>query len=495
MATRPRSRAKSRRGGDTENAPASRPRTRSSGSSRGRSRAQSKKNVQAGIRPNADGKYPVTCPRCAASYKVPEAYLDQAVTCKHCKTAFTPRHALGHGQRSKGKRGGPPKGVLQLALFGVLVLLVVIIYNNVVENEKPEIVSTADTRRFLETRSEPFQAWQKLCLGVQKKDRQAVGTALAWEVVWEANKKKSDGSWALTPSDQKLAFKESYATELFKGSPPPAPEEPGKRPPPIPWTLARAFELCEAEWFKFDQAVLWPVDVKHLDFDVRYSSRDRPALTAAEGQISVHVIETNGNWKVKSWEIKHLPSPARKKRKKIRHKTIKAPKWEEVTIKGQKLKTYQGEVVPVPHEDGTPLDLRREIDKVIDTVFTPNEDDPKAASVASMRLLDIGKPAVCRILNAFYERRPKTRFDIEAFNILMKAFNNLAGASIDFLPDPDPQSSFGGTDKDREILVKAAFGHWYWNFWKKEQDLTGETDDALDKAMQEGPKKDAGRKK
>ena len=48
--------------------------------------------------------------------------------------------------------------------------------------------------------------------------------------------------------------------------------------------------MCEAEWVKFEQQLLWPEDATHLDFDVRYPSRERSSLTAADGEVRAHVI-------------------------------------------------------------------------------------------------------------------------------------------------------------------------------------------------------------
>ncbi len=421
-------------------------------------------------RANRDGKYPVSCPRCSAKYNVPEEYLDTVVNCKQCKTAFTPRNNVGHGggKAARRKKGaGAGGGLLKVGFILAPFVLLIIVYNMVQPEKKaatkaPPIVPT------LGVGHPAFEAFSEFCTAIEKKNEHVIAANLDWDHIYSLEKDKSAGlNWKLVQDKQ--AYIDAFIAKLW--------EKP----------IKEAFREHGANLREFNSEIEMPKDRKEVTFTLEFANRENRRWGFAK--IEGHVKLVDGAWKVEGWKVIDIPMSVRDqiKRRPYRkkHKTLKKPKYETVKIKDKKIKTYQGKIVRMDHLDDTPPELRKKIDKLIALVFTPS-DDPGQAGRAVTELQDLGKPAVPRIMNALYEHQCKTQVEREAFNMLVKTYNNIVGSRISFLPDTDVTSTFGGTDEDRKKLIKAVFGNWYFHYHQKAKDFAGETDEELDKAFFKG---------
>lgn len=473
-------------------APRGRASARSSGGGRSRPRAGSARtteNTRA-----VDGKYPVSCPRCAARYNVPEEYLDQVVTCKQCKSAFTPRQSLGVARRP-GKGAGAGGGLLKLGFIALPFVLLVIIYNIATTKEETKAAPLPEKPTL--SQSHPaFRVLSTFLSAVENRQALIIDINLHWAKFWQEKGAKSD-EWSLLGNEAQQRFKASFTEELlkqnkaFKAG---MTREERRALRARPALLADVFVEHSMKDHRLGGAAIELADdVKELDIPIDIYHKERPTLGHAT--VTGHVVKIGNDWKVAGWELSQLPPVKLPKRKKMRHKYIKPPKWEDVVVKGKKYKQYQTDIVPLPHLEDTPPPLRKEIDRLIDVCYTESEN-PKEAILASTRLIEIGKQAVPRILNSFYEHKGTTRTEVEGMNILIKAYNNITGGNIAFLPDLDPNAVFGGSHKDREVLLKTAYAHWYFTYWKKEEDMRGDTDEELDKEFELGtPKKRPGKKR
>ena len=448
-------------------------RSRTSGSRPRGGRARSGPTSTSTLKAGRDGKYKVACPRCRAEYNVPEDYLDNVVQCKHCKSSFTPRNAAKGSTRRQATRGGAGTGILKVAFIVAPFLLFGLIYklaNSGDDDKEPQKV--VEIKRELTAQDEPYLAFAEFVRGVHKKMPFVIEKKLDWPTIYAASKPaKSKGNWALLENKAKAAFMDTHIKGILEGE------------------LGQALQDFDIDGERFEESVEWPEDAKSLTFTIGYPHKERRGFgyLILEGNVEL----VGSLWMTKSWKILERPDPdagrvsAKRKRRK-KHKTIKAPKLVETTLKGKKVKLRQTDIVPVAHLESTPPELRKKIDKLVDIVFQPNEEDPRAASQAAFELQDIGKPAVPRILHSMYERPCKTENDRVAFNMLVKTYNNIVGSSLAFLPGTDLDSTFGGSDEDRLKLMKSVFANWWFHYHKDGKLFEGTSDEELDKAMNEG---------
>ena len=448
-------------------------RSRSSGSRSRGGRARSGPTSTSTLRAGKDGKYKISCPKCRAEYNVPENYLDNVVQCKHCKSSFTPRNAAKGSTRRQAARGGAGTGLLKVAFIVAPFLLFGLIYKLANSgDDKKEPPKVAVQKRWLTPQDEPYLAFAEFVRGVSKNMPFVVEKKLDWPSIYAAtNPEKAKANWSLQDNKAKSAFMDGHIKGIVEGE------------------LGQALKDFDLDGELFQTAVLWPKEAKALTFSIEYPHKERRNFGYLKVEGNVEIV--GSVWKTKSWKILKRPDPdagrstAKRKRRK-KHKTIKAPKRVETTLKGKKIALMQSDIVPVAHLDSTPPDVRKKIDKLIDTVFAPNDADPRAASQAAFTLQDIGKPAVPRILHSMYERPCKTENDRVAFNMLVKTYNNIVGSSLAFLPGTDLDSTFGGSDEDRLKLMKSVFANWWRHYHKDGKLFEGTSDEELDKAMNEG---------
>lgn len=450
---------------------------RSSSSATRRRGSSAAANANAGPRIGADGKAAINCPRCSTAYKVPEEHLDSVVTCRNCKTAFTPRRASQGAKvnRRAAQSGGAGPTLLRIGLIASPFLIFLILWPYIKPAEKKAPPVKRDNMRILGAEHAPYQKLAALCKGVAAKQDIAIERVIAWPEYWAAQTKKNVNKWKLLSQDEKSAFQTKTIQAMYAGD------------------LGEAFKVHDVSTIEHE-AVPFPDDCQQLSVTLEFPHKENRNI----GMATVIGDVRNGanGWLVHSWtatyykERKRFKGPTRKK-----HKTIKAPKYETITLKGKKVKANQGEIVPVPHLESTPPELRKRIDGLIAQVFTQS-DSPKSGILAAKELEEIGKPAIPRILHSFYERPIKSQFEREACGMLVKTYNNMVGSGVPWFFDTDPKSAFGASDEDRKKLVKALFGNWWFHYHKEGKNFQGETDEELDAAMEAGASSiDTGKKK
>lgn len=450
--------------------------SRSAGRSSTAARRRSGEATSAGPRIGPDGKASINCPRCNTAYKVPEEHLDSVVTCRNCKTAFTPRRAMQGGKvnRRAAQSGGAGPVLLRAGLIASPFLIFMIIWPFIKPPEKKPEPVKRDSTRILGSEHAPYQKLAAFCKGVAARQDVAVERVIAWAEYWSAQTKKAAGKWKLLTPEEKSAFQTETIQGIYK-------------------SIGPAFEVHDVNTIEH-VSIPFPEDAKQLTVTMEFPHKENRnigmATITGDAQFG-----SSGGWLLHGWELVSMykerkpKGPTRKK-----HKTIKAPTCETITLKGKKVKSNQGEIVPVPHLDDTPPELRKRIDGLIAQVFTES-DSPKSGILAAKELEEIGKPAIPRILHAFYERPIKSQFEREACGMLVKTYNNMVGTGVPWFFDNDPKSVFGATDEDRKKLVKALFGNWWFHYHKDGKNFQGETDEELDAAMNAGAKSiDTGRK-
>lgn len=353
------------------------------------------------------------------------------------------------------------RGALILSPF----LIFIVIYQLTKDPPKPVVVEKFEATRILGSEHAPYQRVAAFCNGVAAKQDIAIERTISWPDYWASKTSKNAGAWKLLPPDEKTAFQAATLKGIYESD------------------LGTVFETHDVDVIEHE-AVPFPDDAKQIDVTLKFPFKENRNIGMAI--VKADVRDGASGWMIHDWELvsfykdRKPKGPMRKK-----HKTLKTPKYETITLKGKEVKSNQGEIVPMDHLEDTPPELRKRIDDLIAQVFTES-DSPKASVLAAKDLEEIGKPAIPRILHAMYERPCKTQFEREACGMLVKAYNNMVGTGVAWFFDDDPTSVFGATDEDRKKLIRALFGNWWFHYHKEGKNFQGETDEELDAAMEAG---------
>lgn len=124
------------------------------------------------------------------------------------------------------------------------------------------------------------------------------------------------------------------------------------------------------------------------------------------------------------------------------------------TIEGKTKQVREAELVALSHLDDTPEPLRKEIDLAITTLID-NEKSAKEVTKARLRLAEIGKPAIPRLLTKFYEIPGKTPEERMSLNQVVRLLVDVTGQGYGYAPD-----DASATDEQRVSALKRYYAWW-----------------------------------
>lgn len=433
---------------------AKRRRTASSASrsSRSRSRTSSREPAERGLQADRDGKYPVTCPKCKAGYRVPEDYLDERITCKSCKSVFTPRTVLTKIRRPRKK---DYTGLVTAGLGAILLVIAIIVINAVLGEEKKPVVSQPPVET-LDMSHPAWLAWTRFCDAMSRKDQIGLLASLDVEAWYKKTAGKKAKPFERLDSAAIKTWEDEAVGALFRDD---------------KWRMLREFEASSPNTF--------PETPKKL-LDLSFESIMKPRKSEdwnGDGIVQVLMVkDKEGFWKVRSFEtikqarLKQIADP---NRKVGYHKKLGKGKLE--TVKDSTGRTFKIRVIdpqPLEHLADTPAPLRKEIDKLLETLKDPNLPG-RALINTRNRLEKIGAPAIPRILTQFYETRTKglsgqaLQDNLNFLNILTRILRTVTmHDGYGFAPARGEDGALGITDGERERALKGWFG-WYSSYgWK-----------------------------
>lgn len=147
---------------------------------------------------------------------------------------------------------------------------------------------------------------------------------------------------------------------------------------------------------------------------------------------------------------------------------VKSEKGSPTSLKGvEKVALSDGSVViertpePLAHLDSTSPELRAEIDslyaKIIDLSLT------KEMSQAKLRLQEIGKPAMPRLLTGLYEIPLDDIDNARRVQNIVSVMRKITGQYFGFEPLTLVGSAMGTTEERRASSIKQWFAWWYRN--------------------------------
>jgi hypothetical protein len=396
------------------------------------------------MRPDRDGRYRVSCPNCGTTYAVSEDHIDTRLSCKSCKSSFTPRTVLE--RPSKAKKKSPIKGPLIFGgiVIGFFVLLAILNGGNKKE-EKPLNTVSKPSEINLDLSHPAWLAYEEFHNSIADKNAVTFATRFDFEASWDRDKPKGASTWSLTPQRDQEAYRISLQKKLF--------------------------ETKEGDYFRdMSTGEPTPTLMKRNAKRVSFVATGSPRVETWTGlsEIQIEAVKKKGIWKVASFKVLHIPKKPRAKsnRTKNRHPKIAKPKVKTVKIGKKTFKVAVSKATALPHLESTSAQLRKEIDDLLAVLIDPSAPFRKMRH-ARTRLTEIGKPSVPRILTKMYENKGKTQADRESLRLLIDVFNDITGAELVYTPGRPDDPNFGSPEVLRQTAIGKAFAFWYMNFKKK----------------------------
>lgn|GEM_PF-5762473 len=431
----------------------------------------------------------VHCPNCGAEYKVAENMLEKRVQCRRCGRVFVPQNLLRKRQRKSRGTAVPWAGALSVLIALVLIVVGAVVISNMVSEKKPP----APAR---EAQSSP-QGVDKAAQAREEAMVRLTETVLRW-----LNALKSGDQVQLDLLTDPAGFYRTY----------PEGEKPkDRRGKPVSWSTMDPIDRVTWKNRIFKDLTQGDLgkplrDKEYLDGTFSLDQGD--PLTSIYLKGSASFKKKGGNprdvwiykfsltregsaekprWRVSGFSLEKKPK-ARVKKKKSRAK-LRLPKGvnpdeiKEVTInrEGKKEKVLVVKPVPLDHLPDTPPELRKEIDHLLEVAADPNAN-ARAANKACERLVEIGRPAMPRILNLFYQIVHGPNPDsydnrTTIMRIIKSCLVPMTRCDFGFNPSMRPDEKGNTAAQERETALGQYYVWWfqhndkaYWDLLKKERE-------------------------
>jgi hypothetical protein len=388
-----------------------------------------------------DGKVQISCPACAAQYRIMPEHMDTKVKCTQCHRVFFPGAAAG-GKRTVHKNPATP--IIAFGAAIIIIVLIGVLIANAGDTPKPKVV---EPPKFVDLGNSTPQvkAVKRWAKGIFDQQRFEVESFTAYTPVQQLLGIETKNNYSQSFGDAQKELGKKIIDALMTGQ------------------QAEIFQYCEARSGKIMDAEY----LKATEGKVLLSLTE--PKSQHEGIVEVDYVQTDdGAFKVSGWKVVHAPkrppseeelAAGRGKRFKV-HPKIAKPVVVKRMFGGKEIEVKESEPVPLDHFEDTPPELRKKIDADIAALM--DNSDPRRANRAQLDLLDIGKAAVPRLLNKMYEVKPKGRDDVEALNRVIKTLRIMSGQAFGYNPRELAGQHVGGSEKERESALKQWYGWWYY---------------------------------
>ncbi len=413
-------------------------------------------------------KIEIHCPECGASYMIPEETLEKRVQCRRCKRVFVPANLLKKKKRKARGSGVRTSSVVTLLLgMAMVIAAAVIIANQFSEPEKKPEEETVEEYKgpspeetqVMEAPKEAVEKWVTAVTTREKADLDILTHFPSFYRILPENEKLKDsmgrikGYESLDPME-KLDAKEKIFKYIFK---------------------VYGDGLLKGKQLVPDSLVVASGDPRvsstvEVDAEFQVGKDIRKRYLVAFQELSVGTRD-NPRWLVTGVKVKKRPRVHKRKKRRKPKKFQKGMKPElvktEVAKDGRVVETHP--LVPLGHLEDTPQELRDEIDRLIDVVANP-EARPKEVTKAINRLIEIGRPAMPRILNLFYEIHNSDNPDsYDNRTILARIINRclwpMTRCQFGYDPSMDETDRKEGAKKRLKVLQEY-YAWWYRHFDK-----------------------------
>jgi len=408
-----------------------------SGSDRsGSGRASSRSAGGRAPRARSDGKVDISCPQCAAQYRVSQDMLDEKIECTEC-------HRVFFAKTTAGKRVAPPDYTKAYVGFGVLAVAIILIFvlssngggnananannNRVVEPEKPTFsVGTHPRAHQLLAWAQSIGNGNQLTLG-NHTDFAALGGNLG-------------------VGGDKLAV----LKELQEG-------EAGKYLRELEATSA----ALDSEAHMESDSGSAVISVTPRAGDTRYNVNRR-------GELAVTFKMEGDNVKVTGLSVKMKPVLAKGqvpdgvKRYELNEDIAKS-KAVEITDGSGTRTVQESEPTPVPHWSGSSPEMQAKVDQAIADIIASASEEARSglfANAVGQFTFDMEKiqAVVPRALNAMYEHYGDVNANNQVLSQLNHALKSWTGYAVNYSVKDSGDAA--RDKKERESCVRQWFAFW-----------------------------------
>ena len=420
----------------------------------------------------------IQCPACHARARISDSQEGAKVRCGECSRIFVAGATAG---RSRSSSSGSKLGLwLGMGAGGIGLLFVAIMLSqgqgtdfekNAKEPEEdPVVESTADSTSF--EGSPEIQAAVRVHDAAFRQQEIQVRAAMygprvyAWKKSLEAmaaGPAEGETEVAITDEQRAAWVAEFEALPSFRQSE----------------TLQEySSSICSgddrdlvANWAPYDGSIVESNDsTGEARIQLLVSSRE-------EGSFETRTIEwtlfnDHGRWMVCSWE--RWFSEAEKHALRVR----RSKGYEKVTLSDGST-VHERDPEPLGHLEDTPAELRTRIDSLIATMI--DLELTREATKARNDLIEIGKPAIPRLLTKLYEIPLDTEDQSIQVNQVVTALRGITDQYFGYEPSEIVGSAAGTTKERRDSSIRQWFAWWY-----RKQDKFTEADstDALEEKIQ-----------
>ncbi len=435
----------------------------------------------------------VHCPNCGAEYRVPENVLEKRVQCRRCGRVFVPQNLLRKGRRSSGGPAVPWAGALSILIGIVLIVGGAIVISNMV-SEKKAPAPQPETQASNPEADKAARAREEAAVRVTE-------TVLRW-----LGALKSGDLVQLDLLTDPAGFYRAY----------PEGEKPkSRRGKPLSWSAMDPIDRVTWKNRIFKDLTQGDLgkplrDKEYLDGTFSLDQGD--PLTSLDLQGSASFKKMGGDprdiwiyrfsltregsgekprWRVGGFSLEKKPKARKKKKSRPKlhlPKGVKPEEIQEVTIhrEGKEKKVLVVKPVPLDHLPDTPPELRKEIDHLLEVAADPNAN-PKVSAKACERLVEIGRPAMPRILNLFYEIVHGPNPDsydnrTTIFRIIKFCLVPMTRCDFGFNPSLRPDENGNTAAQERETALGQYYVWWfqhndkaYWDLLKKAREKEDES--------------------
>lgn len=418
------------------------------------------------------------CPQCGAQYRVLADALDSKVQCRQCHRTFFPKVTAG-------KRPRKPDYTKAYLGFGGLAVFVVLSFvllkatggsepARAKTNEPPKKVETGT----LNPRVQHLMGW--------------------------ADKVARNDTFGIREGTDLVAVQQLFEVEPGVDYRNAAPE----RRKEIEDAILGAFQSHEKAKYLRDLRCTHGqlVEESMADSDrgqvklylVPEEGDERYVAGRGRAEIVVDFVMEGSFPKVTGWTVtrkapeRYVPTGD----VYIPHDKIAKPEVVERDFGGQKIEVTESEPVPLEHLEDTPPELRQEIDKLVQDVLESASPTAPGAlfNRATDRLVEIGRPAVPRLLNALYELHGDPIGNNIQLSQVCRCLRQVSGNAYDYPVADRPGESRQQTTEKRVSAVKQWYAWWY-KYHKGEYDLLIDKRENLEEPLDEPGKSGPDKKK
>jgi DNA-directed RNA polymerase subunit RPC12/RpoP len=390
----------------------------------------------------------ISCPQCAAAYRVTSDLLDEKIECTECHRVFFAKSTVG-------KRVTAPDHTKTYIGFGVAAVAIIALF--VLSNSGPKAVKKAAAPKKVEVapygrsdhpRALGLQKWSKslasnnqLVLATHT-DMEAIAELLG--VVPKSNSKSESSSASsnngVNPTEVMAALISHKSTELL-------------RTMDCTTMLETDADMTAASGNGF-------IYVTPKTGDDRFKRNTR-------GTFTVTFKADGNNIKVSSFAIKQKPVYLRGKDPSKTYftgnKDIARPDEVEITDSAGTRKVSESKPAAVPHWAKATPEQRALADEVVAGILAAAVPDAPGAlfnrATLKVRGPESTKAAVPRVLNAMFESYSDVITNHQKLILLDRALYQWTGYAVNYPARPTGNDE--ADTKRRQSCIRQWFGHWY----------------------------------